>query len=119
MQLESRLREAVRDGNALAREVGELKAALKRAQAAHGSHGLPAKRQGLPNGRTATDKVSLIEELQLHMPSLVATPTAIRAHTKHLLMLKGCVLERAVSQSHTENCWTSNKRLLVHGTLNL
>ncbi len=59
MQLESRLREAVRDGNALAREVGELKAALKRTQAAPGA-GLPAKRQGLPSGRAATDKVSLI-----------------------------------------------------------
>ena len=62
MQLESRLREAVRDGNALAREVGDLKAALKRAQAAPG---LPAKRHGLPNGRAATDKVSLIDKHSL------------------------------------------------------
>lgn len=53
-QLEARLREAVRDGNALAREVGELKAALKRA--AH--PGLPAGRHALPNGRAAaSDKV--------------------------------------------------------------
>jgi hypothetical protein len=54
-QLEARLRDAVRDGNALAREVGELKAALKRAQA---QNGLPSRRSGLPNGRSAGDKVS-------------------------------------------------------------
>jgi len=58
-QLEARLREAVRDGNALAREVGELKSALKRA--AHpglpnGRHPLPNARQPLPNGHSS-DKV--------------------------------------------------------------
>ncbi|EIE18515.1 hypothetical protein COCSUDRAFT_49237 [Coccomyxa subellipsoidea C-169] len=56
-QLEARLREAVRDGNALARETGELKAALKRAQA---QSGLP-RRNGLTNGRSAGDKENLPE----------------------------------------------------------
>ncbi len=62
-QLEARLREAVRDGNALARETGELKAALKRAQA---QSGLP-RRNGLTNGRSAGDKVSQIFFVKITM----------------------------------------------------